>query len=29
MAYSLKTINESIRSDPAAFVAECEAAHAK
>ena len=29
MAYSLKKINESIRSDPAAFVAECEAAHAK
>ena len=29
MAYSLKTINDSIRTDPAAFVAECEAAHAK
>ena len=29
MAYSLKKINASIRSDPAAFVAECEAAHAR
>lgn len=29
MAYSLETINASIRGDPAAFVAECEAAHAK
>ena len=29
MAYSLKQINEAIRSDPAAFVAECEATHAK
>ena len=29
MAYSLKTINEMIRSDPAGFVAECEANHKK
>ena len=29
MAYSLNRINEAIRSDPAAFVAECEANHAK
>ena len=29
MAYSLETINAAIRSDPAAFVAECEAAHEK
>lgn len=29
MAYSLKRINEAIRSDPAAFAAECEAEHAK
>ena len=27
MAYSLKTINEAIRSDPAGFVAQCEAEH--
>ena len=27
MAYSLKTINEALRSDPADFVAACEAAH--
>ena len=27
MAYSLKTINEALRSDPAGFVAACEAAH--
>ena len=25
MAYSVKTINEALRSDPAGFVAECEA----
>ena len=29
MAYSLEAINAAIRSDPAAFVAECEAAHEK
>ena len=29
MAYSLKTINEMIRSDPAGFVAECEENHKK
>ncbi|QNL44115.1 nucleoside kinase [Oscillibacter hominis] len=29
MAYSLKEINEAIRSDPAAFVAECDAAYQK
>lgn len=29
MAYSLKQINEAIRSDPAAYVAECEANHAR
>ena len=29
MAYSLETINAAVRSDPAAFVAECEAAHEK
>ena len=29
MPYSLKQINDAIRSDPAAFVAECEATHAK
>ena len=29
MAYSLKKINEAIRSDPAGFVAECEANHIK
>ncbi|MCI2055941.1 MAG: nucleoside kinase [Oscillibacter sp.] len=29
MAYSLKQINESIRSDPAAFVAQCEEDHEK
>ena len=27
MAYSVKTINEALRSDPAGFVAECEAKH--
>ena len=29
MAYSLKTINEALRSDPAGFVAECEENHKK
>lgn len=29
MSYSLKTINDSIRSDPAAFAAECEELHSK
>ena len=29
MAYSLKKINEAIRTDPAAFVAECDAAYQK
>jgi uridine kinase len=29
MAFSLKEINEAVRSDPAAFVAECEANHAQ
>ena len=29
MPYSLTQINDAIRSDPAAFVAECEELHAK
>ena len=29
MAYSLKQLNDAIRSDPAAYAAECDAAFAK